>query len=111
MNAGLSQLPVSRPRRSRAESSEHVVVILLLKTNPFRPSELRPGDGEPPDPVPQAERFGEEPPELHPGPAAGRPLRRARVAEATQRLPHVGGGSDRGGQEPAGLARQVETRT
>lgn len=48
------------------------------------PPELRPRDREPPDSVPQAERFGEEPPELHPGPAEGRTLRRTSLPEATQ---------------------------
>ena len=82
----------------------------IPKVNPsVFPPELRPRDGEPADSVPQAERFGEEPPELHPGQTEGRTLRRTSFAEATQRLPHLGGGSDRCSQEPAGLARQVET--
>lgn len=48
------------------------------------PPELRPRDREPPDSVPQAKRFGEEPPELHPGPAEGRTLRWTSFPEATQ---------------------------
>lgn len=71
------------------------------------PPELRPRDREPPDSVPQAERFCEEPPELHPGPAEGRTLRRTSLPEATQWFPHLGGGSDWCSQEPASLARQV----
>lgn len=39
--------------------------------NTVCPPELWPRDREPPDPVPQAERFSKEPPELHPGPAEG----------------------------------------
>lgn len=76
---------------------------------PVCPPELRPRDREPPDSVPQAERFGEEPPELHPGSAEGRTLRWTSFQEATQRFPHLGGGSDWCCQEPAGLARQVRT--
>lgn len=42
------------------------------KMNPsVCPPELRPGDREPADSVPQAERFRKEPSELHPGPAEG----------------------------------------
>ena len=74
---------------------------------PLSPLELRAGDGEPEDPVPQAPRLGQEPAELHHQPAAQRPLRRPRHAQAAQRLPHLRGGPHRRRQEPAGLARQV----
>lgn len=82
-----------------------------FKMNPsVCPPELRPRDREPPDAVPQAERFGEEPPKLHPGPAEGRTLRWTSFPEATQWFPHLGGGSDWRSQEPASLARQVGTK-
>lgn len=48
------------------------------------PPELRPGDGEPSDSVPQAQRFSKEPPELHPGQTEGRTLRWKSFPEATQ---------------------------
>lgn len=48
------------------------------------PPELRPRDRESPDSVPQAECFGKEPSELHPGPAEGWTLRWTSFPEATQ---------------------------
>ena len=70
-------------------------------------AELWSGNRELANTVPQTERLSQKPAELHPGPAEGRALRRAGLAEVTQRLPDLGGRPHRGSQEPAGLARQV----
>lgn len=72
------------------------------------PPELWPRDGEPQDSVPQAECLSKEPPELHPGPAEGRPLRWTSFPKITQRFSYLSGGPHRCSQEPARLARQVK---
>lgn len=91
------------------ERFEHLIMWITPNMNTVCPPELWPRNREPSNPVPQAERFSEEPPELHPGPAEGWTLWWTSFQEATQWFPYLGGGSDWCSQEPASLARQVGT--
>lgn len=70
-------------------------------------SELRRGDGQLESSRCQNESSHQQSPEGHLGAQEQPDVRRQHLAQATQRLPYLSGGSDRRCQEPAGVARQV----